>query len=93
MNTITKEETWYRWGVYLNYYNTEIFPNNMTNLSCIGALWSFLCNSTGPLYAWINSKIDDRYTILIAGILSSLAMMLASITHEVFFIRIVFVHI
>ncbi|KAI7877795.1 MFS general substrate transporter [Lichtheimia hyalospora FSU 10163] len=55
----------------------------MTSLSWIGALWSFLCNSTGPLYAWINCKIDDRYTILIAGVLSSLAMMLASITHNI----------
>lgn len=85
MNTLPKEGALYRWGVYLNYYNTEVFPNNMTNLSWIGALWSFLCNSTGPLYACINSKIDDRYTILIAGILSSLSMMLASITHEVFY--------
>ncbi|KAI7856836.1 major facilitator superfamily domain-containing protein [Circinella umbellata] len=55
----------------------------MTQLSWIGSLWYCLCNITGPFYIYMASKIDDRYMLAVACILSSLAMMLASITNEV----------
>ncbi|KAI7875613.1 MFS general substrate transporter [Lichtheimia hyalospora FSU 10163] len=56
----------------------------MTALSWIGSLWSALSNITGPLYVWINSKMDDRYTIAVGGFMCVLGLMLASITNEVY---------
>ncbi|KAI8138982.1 major facilitator superfamily domain-containing protein [Fennellomyces sp. T-0311] len=52
-------------------------------LTWIGSLWYCLCNITGPFYIWMSSKIDDRYTVAAACILSTLSMILASFTNEV----------
>lgn len=64
----------------------------MTALSWIGSLWSALSNITGPMYVWINSKMDDRYTIAVGGFMCVLGLMLASITNEVRIIAILLEH-
>lgn len=56
----------------------------MTELSWIGSLAVCFGHATGPFYAWTSSKLDDRYAIVIGGLVIAVSMMLASITHEVF---------
>jgi hypothetical protein len=36
----------YSWGVYLDYYNTNTYPGELTNLTWIGSLWFALTNIT-----------------------------------------------
>lgn len=55
----------------------------MTQLSWIGSLAICIRQVVGPLYAWLRSKMDDRYTIALGGLVTCLSLMLASITHEV----------
>ncbi|KAI9266541.1 major facilitator superfamily domain-containing protein [Phascolomyces articulosus] len=73
----------YSWGVFFDEYNANVYPGQLTELSWIGSLWYCLCNITGPFYIYMASKIDDRYLLAGSCILSSLAMMLASITNSV----------
>lgn len=72
-----------RWSVFLNYYNTNVYPNSMNELSWIGSLSLCLRHIMGPLYAWSSSRMDDRYAIALGGLITSLSLMLASITNQV----------
>ncbi|KAI9491921.1 major facilitator superfamily domain-containing protein [Zychaea mexicana] len=55
----------------------------MTALTWIGSLWYWFANCTGPIYLWMTSKVDDRWMVAAACLVSTLAMMLASITNAV----------
>lgn len=72
----------YRWGVLFSYYN-EAYPNQLVALSWIGSLLGGISPIVGPFYAWLSSKMDDRYIVSVACVLNTLALMLASISHEV----------
>ncbi|KAI8147150.1 major facilitator superfamily domain-containing protein [Fennellomyces sp. T-0311] len=73
----------YSWGVFYRYYNENVYPDHMTELSWIGSLWYWFCTITGPIYIWMASKWDDRYVIGVSCILCTLAMIFAAETHAI----------
>ncbi|KAI8092657.1 major facilitator superfamily domain-containing protein [Halteromyces radiatus] len=73
----------YSWGVYLDYYNSNVYPGELTNLTWIGSLWFGLTNITGPFYVYLCGKIGYRWMIGVACILSCFSMMMASLTTAV----------
>ncbi|CAO3595497.1 unnamed protein product [Absidia cylindrospora] len=73
----------YSWGVYLDYYNKNVYPGELTKLTWIGSLWFGLTNITGPVYVYLIGKMGYRWMTGIACVLSCFAMMMASITTAV----------
>ncbi|ORX42894.1 MFS general substrate transporter [Hesseltinella vesiculosa] len=73
----------YAYGVFMDYYNTNVYPNELTNLTWIGSLWYALTNITGPIYVYMCGKVGYKWMIGVGCILSCLAMELASITNAV----------
>ncbi|KAI7856833.1 major facilitator superfamily domain-containing protein [Circinella umbellata] len=67
----------------MDEYDANVYPNQLTELTWIGSLWYCLTNITGPFYIYMASKIDDRYIVGVSCILSAFAMMMASLTNEV----------
>ncbi|CAO3593272.1 unnamed protein product [Absidia cylindrospora] len=73
----------YSWGVYLNYYNTHVYPGEMTNLTWIGSLWFALTNITGPFHVYLCGKVGYKWMLGVACILSGFSMMMASISSSI----------
>lgn len=71
------------WGIFLNYYNQHVFPDQMTALSWIGSLWLALANIVGPFYSWFAVKVGYKWMLIAALVLWSLGIMMASIATEV----------
>ncbi|EPB82209.1 hypothetical protein HMPREF1544_11053 [Mucor circinelloides 1006PhL] len=73
----------YVWGIFLNYYNRHVFPDQMTALSWIGSLWLALANIVGPFYSWFAVKVGYKWMLIAALVLWSLGIMMASIATEI----------
>ncbi|KAI9365323.1 major facilitator superfamily domain-containing protein [Pilaira anomala] len=73
----------YTWGVFLNHYNEEIYPGKMNELSWIGSICVALFFIIGPVNEWVTSKLGYTKMLAIGNILCPLALMLASISHEI----------
>lgn len=55
----------------------------MTALSWIGSLWLALANIVGPFYSWFAVKVGYKWMLIMAVVLWSLGIMMASIATEV----------
>ncbi|KAI9485361.1 MAG: major facilitator superfamily domain-containing protein [Benjaminiella poitrasii] len=73
----------YTWGVFLNYYNESVFPGRMNELSWIGSICVALFFIIGPINEWVTCKLGFTKMLAIGTILCPLALMLASISHEI----------
>ncbi|KAI7899873.1 major facilitator superfamily domain-containing protein [Cokeromyces recurvatus] len=82
-NMINRQGYNYVWGIFLNYYNKYIFPDQMTALSWIGSLWLALANIVGPFYSWFAVKVGYKWMLITAVVLWSLGIMLASIATQI----------
>ncbi|KAI9492076.1 major facilitator superfamily domain-containing protein [Zychaea mexicana] len=71
------------WGVFIDEYDANVYPGQLTELTWIGSLWYCLTNISGPFYIYMASKVDDRYIVAVSCLLSTLAMMMASLTNSV----------
>ncbi|KAL9536998.1 hypothetical protein MBANPS3_012177 [Mucor bainieri] len=72
----------YTWGVFLNYYNENVFPGQMNQLSWIGSICVALFFIIGPINEWITCKLGYTKMLAIGTIMCPLGLMLASISHE-----------
>ncbi|KAI8388862.1 major facilitator superfamily domain-containing protein [Radiomyces spectabilis] len=73
----------YSWGVFLKEYNKNVYPQQMTKLSWIGSICIAMFFILGPINDWVVRKLGYTKMLLIAAILCPLALMLASISHEI----------
>lgn len=73
----------YTWGVYLNHYNTEIFPGQLDQLSWIGSICAALIFSIGPFNEYITSKLGYTKMLAIGNLLCPLSLMLASLSTQI----------
>lgn len=73
----------YSWGLFLRHYNQYVYVNQMTKLSWIGSICIALFFIIGPINEWVVCKLGYTKMLCIATILCPLALMLASISHEV----------
>ena len=73
----------YSWGVFLNHYNAVIYPGKLNQLSWIGSICIALYFWTGPINEWVTRKLGYTKMLVIATIVCPLAMMLASISHQI----------
>ncbi|GAA5801263.1 hypothetical protein HPULCUR_006709 [Helicostylum pulchrum] len=73
----------YTWGVFLNHYNEVVYPGRMNELSWIGSICIALFFILGPINEWVTSKLGYTKMLAIGNILCPLALMLASISHEI----------
>lgn len=72
----------YSWGIFLNYYNENVFPGKMNELSWIGSICVALFFIIGPVNEWVTCKLGYTKMLLIGTILCPLGLMLASISHK-----------
>lgn len=77
----------YSWGVFLRFYNTDVYVGEMTKLSWIGSICIALYFIIGPVNEWVVHKLGYTKMLAIATIICPLALMLASISHKVNFKR------
>jgi hypothetical protein len=73
----------YSWGLFLRNYNQYVYVGQMTQLSWIGSICIALFFIIGPINEWVVRKLGYTKMLAIATILCPLALMLASISHEV----------
>ncbi|EPB82516.1 hypothetical protein HMPREF1544_10725 [Mucor circinelloides 1006PhL] len=73
----------YSWGVFLNHYNAVVFPGELNQLSWIGSICIALYFWIGPVNEWVTRKLGYTRMLPIATIICPLAMMLASISHQI----------
>ncbi|KAI9481160.1 MAG: major facilitator superfamily domain-containing protein [Benjaminiella poitrasii] len=73
----------YSWGVFLRHYNQYVYVGKMTQLSWIGSICIALYFIIGPINEWVVQKLGYKKMLAIATILCPLALMLASISHEI----------
>ncbi|KAI8328006.1 major facilitator superfamily domain-containing protein [Chlamydoabsidia padenii] len=73
----------YSWGVYLDYYNSNVYPGELTNLTWIGSLWFGLTNVTGPFHVYLCKKIGYKWMLGLSCFLSCVAMMMASLSSSI----------
>ncbi|CEG69920.1 hypothetical protein RMATCC62417_05910 [Rhizopus microsporus] len=73
----------YSWGLFLRHYNQYVYVNQMTKLSWIGSICIALFFIIGPINEWVVCKLGYTKMLCIATILCPLALMLASISHEI----------
>jgi MFS family permease len=62
-----------------------MYVNQMSALSWIGSLWLAMAVVLGPIYGYVAYKIGYRWILISAVICNTLALMMASISHEVRF--------
>ncbi|CAO3618510.1 unnamed protein product [Mucor fragilis] len=72
----------YTWGVFLNYYNENVFPGQMNQLSWIGSICVALFFIIGPINEWVTCKLGYTKMLAIGTIMCPLGLMLASISHQ-----------
>ncbi|KAK4519083.1 uncharacterized protein ATC70_009314 [Mucor velutinosus] len=72
----------YTWGVFLNYYNENVFPGQMNQLSWIGSICVALFFIIGPINEWVTCKLGYTKMMAIGTIMCPLGLMLASISYE-----------
>ncbi|KAI8083173.1 major facilitator superfamily domain-containing protein, partial [Halteromyces radiatus] len=73
----------YSWGVFLNAYNKQIYVGEMTQLSWIGSICIGFFFIIGPINDWVTRKLGYTIMLKIATIVCPFALMMASITHEI----------
>jgi hypothetical protein len=74
----------YSWGTFLRNYNQNVYVGEMTKLSWIGSICIALYFIIGPINEWVVRKLGYTKMLAFATIMCPLALMLASISHEVF---------
>ncbi|KAI8333816.1 major facilitator superfamily domain-containing protein [Chlamydoabsidia padenii] len=73
----------YTWGIYLEYYNKHVYVNQLNALSWIGSLWLAMAVILGPIYGYVAYKVGYRWILIGAVLCNTLALMMASISHEI----------
>jgi hypothetical protein len=73
----------YSWGVFLNYYKTNIYVGQMSQLSWIGSICVSLFFVIGPINQLVIQKMGYKYMLLTGTVLCSAALILASFAYEV----------
>ncbi|KAI8093943.1 major facilitator superfamily domain-containing protein [Thamnidium elegans] len=73
----------YSWGLFLRNYNEFVYIGKMTQLSWIGSICISLYFIIGPVNEWVVRKLGYTKMLMIATILCPLALMLASISHQI----------
>lgn len=69
--------------MFLRNYNEFVYVGSMNQLSWIGSICISLYFIIGPINEWVVRKLGYTKMLSIATILCPLALMLASISHEV----------
>jgi MFS family permease len=75
----------YTWGVFLNYYNESVYPGKLSQLSWIGSICMSFFFILGPINEWLTNRLGYTRMLIISSILCPLALMLASISNEVWY--------
>ncbi|KAG2212545.1 hypothetical protein INT46_010026 [Mucor plumbeus] len=73
----------YSWGTFLRNYNQNVYVGEMTKLSWIGSICIALYFIIGPINEWVVRKLGYTKMLAFATIMCPLALMLASISHEI----------
>ncbi|SAM08117.1 hypothetical protein [Absidia glauca] len=73
----------YSFGLFLNYYNTTVYPGNMNVLSWIGSICVALFFIIGPINQLIIQKMGYKYMLATGTILCTAALILASFATQV----------
>lgn len=73
----------YSWGMFLRNYNENVYIGRMNKLSWIGSICVALYFILGPINEWLICKLGYKIMLSIGTILCPLALMLASISHEI----------
>ncbi|CEP09702.1 hypothetical protein [Parasitella parasitica] len=73
----------YSWGTFLRNYNQNVYVGQMTKLSWIGSICIALYFIIGPINEWVVHKLGYTKMLAFATIMCPLALMLASISHEI----------
>ncbi|KAI8876454.1 MFS general substrate transporter [Backusella circina FSU 941] len=73
----------YSWGVFLNYYKTNVYVGQMSLLSWIGSICVSLFFIIGPINQLVIQKMGYKYMLATGTVLCSAALILASFAHEV----------
>ncbi|ORZ19007.1 major facilitator superfamily domain-containing protein [Absidia repens] len=73
----------YSWGLFLSYYNINVFPGNMNVLSWIGSICVALFFILGPVNQLIIEKMGYKYMLATGTVLCTAALILASFATQV----------
>ncbi|KAI9030103.1 major facilitator superfamily domain-containing protein [Phycomyces nitens] len=73
----------YSWGIYLNYYNKNIYVGHMSQLSWIGSICVSLFFILGPINQLVISRMGYKYMLATGTILCTAALILASFAQQV----------
>ncbi|KAI8334728.1 major facilitator superfamily domain-containing protein [Chlamydoabsidia padenii] len=73
----------YSFGLFLNYYNSTVYPGNMNVLSWIGSICVALFFIIGPINQIIIQKMGYKYMLATGTILCTAALILASFATQV----------
>jgi MFS family permease len=72
----------YSWGVFLNYYNKNVYVNQLATLSWIGSTCVSLFFFLGPVNRLVIEKMGYRNMLIVGNIICPLALILASFAYE-----------
>lgn len=73
----------YSWGVYLNYYTTNVYIGQMSTLSWIGSICVALFFIIGPINQLVIEKMGYKYMLATGTICCTAALILASFATQV----------
>lgn len=76
----------YSWGVFLNYYKTNVYVGQMSTLSWVGSICVALFFITGPFNQLLIEKMGFKYMLATGTVLCSAALILASFATQVWHI-------
>ncbi|KAJ2960739.1 hypothetical protein NQZ79_g3966 [Umbelopsis isabellina] len=73
----------YSWGVFLNYYNKNVYVGQLATLSWIGSICVSLFFFLGPVNRLVIAKMGYRNMLIVGNIICPVALILASFAYEV----------
>ncbi|CAO3694646.1 unnamed protein product [Rhizopus microsporus] len=73
----------YSWGVYLNYYRTNVYIGQMSTLSWVGSICVALFFITGPINQILIERMGYKYMLATGTVCCTAALILASFAQEV----------